>query len=183
MPQPIPANHPLRRLFSGLIEQTFVADLGIGDPKLTDYVSDLLTRFVHVDGIWRLRGATGRRLEEVAEMLTEADAEGRTVDSTREMHRHIGDFTLFWSGTYPEALRDLRAPLAKDHLIDYPQQGKRSYWIASQFDDEPYRDESPVLRRLSKQFDACAFGLSRVRREWEKLDPASAEGVQRRIIC
>jgi len=30
-----------------------------------------------------------------------------------------------------------------------------------------------VFRRLSDQFELCAFGLSRVRREWEKFE---AEG-------
>jgi hypothetical protein len=180
---PIPESHPLRRLFLGLIEQTFVSDLGIGDPKLTDYVADLLVRFVHVDEIWRLHDAAGQRLTEVADMMTAAQQMDRSAKSTREMHRHIGDFTLFWFGTYPEALSQLRAPLTKDHMIDYPQQGKRSYWIASQFDDEPYRDEAPVLRRLSEQFDACAFGLGRVRHEWEKIDPATVGGFRRNIVC
>ena len=26
----------------------------------------------------------------------------------REVHRHIGDFTLFWTGVYPEALREMQ---------------------------------------------------------------------------
>src|SRR5262245_28266377 len=151
MQQPISPRHPLRRLFTALTEQTFIDSLGVGDPKLTDYLADLLTRFVHVDSICKLRSARGKPLTEVAEMMAEADVEGRSVDSTREIHRHIGDFTLFWSGTYPEALTQLRKPLSKDHLIDFPKAGKRSYWIASQYDDEPYRDEASVLRRLSER--------------------------------
>ena len=42
-------------------------------------------------------------------MMIEAEAlppEGRT---SREIHRHIGDFTLFWAGVYPEALPRLQA--------------------------------------------------------------------------
>lgn len=181
MTEPIPARHPLARLFTALTEQTFVASLGIGDPKLTGYVAELLCRFVHVDAIWRLRSAEGKRLEEVAEMMAAAETPGRSAGSTREVHRHIGDFTLFWTGAYPESLRCVRSPAHKDHLVDYHRQGKRSYWIASQYDDEPYRDEAPVLRRLSEQFELCAFGLSQVRREWEKLDSAAAD-FSRKII-
>jgi hypothetical protein len=160
-------DHPLRRLFTGLTEQTFMASLGLADPPLTDYLSELLSRFIHVDAIYRLRAAGGRRLEEVAEMMIEAEAlpEGRT---RREVHRHIGDFTLFWTGVYPEALRRLRSALTKDHFIDYCEQGKRSYYIASTFEEGPYRDEAPVLRRLSAEFELCAYGLSQVRREWER---------------
>ena len=161
-------DHPLRRLFSGLTEQTFMARLGLADPPLTDYLSELLSRFIHVDAIYRLKNTTGRRLEEVAEMLIEAEAmppEGRT---RREYHRHIGDFTLFWTGVYPEALKRLRSVMTKDHFIDYCEQGKRSYYIASTFEDDPYRDEAPVLRRLSDEFELCAYGLSQVRREWQR---------------
>ena len=166
----IPGRDPLRQLFAALTEHAFIHSLGVADPKLVDYLAELLIRFAHVDSIWRLRSAQGKRLEEVAEMMAEAESDGRSVGSTREIHRHIGDFTLFWAGTYPEALRQLRAPLSKDHLIDYQQQGKRSYWIASQYDDEPYREEAPVLRRLSERFELCAFGLGQVRREWEKAE-------------
>jgi hypothetical protein len=160
--------HPLRRLFAGLTEQTFNATLGVADPPLTDYLSALLSRFVHIDAVYRLKNVQGRPLEEVAEMMIEAEAmpqEGRTA---REVYRHIGDFTLFWTGVYPEALRRLRRALSKDHLIDYTEQGKRSYYIASTFEQEPYREDAPVLRRLSSEFELCAYGLNQVRREWEK---------------
>ena len=58
--------------------------------------------------------------------------------------------------------------LHKDHFVDYCNQGKRSYFIASTFAGDPYREEAPVLRRLSEQFELCAYGLSQVRREWEQ---------------
>ncbi len=161
-------DHPLRRLFGGLTEQTFMTRLGVADPPLTDYLSELLTRFIHVDAIYRLKNAAGRRLEEVAEMLLDAEAlpaQGRT---RREYYRHIGDFTLFWTGVYPEALRRLQHSLSKDHFIDYCEQGKRSYYIASTFEDDPYREEAPVLRRLSEEYELCAYGLNQVRQEWER---------------
>src|SRR5437588_495235 len=170
-PQP---DHPLRRLFAGLTEQTFLQTLGVADPRLTDYLSGLLSRFLHVDALYRLRDGRGRRLEGVVEMVVEAEAlpaEGRT---RREVHRHIGDFTLFWTGVYPEALRRLRSRLSADQFIDYCEQGKRSYYIASTLEEDPYREEAPVLRRLSEEFELCAYGLNQIRREWERQ---RAEGI------
>jgi hypothetical protein len=111
-------------------------------------------------------------------MMMEAESlppEGRTK---REMHRHIGDFALFWTGVYPEALKRMRSALCKDQFIDYCEQGKRSYYIASTFEDEPYREEAPVLRRLSEESELCAFGLNQVRREWERAQPDAS----RRLI-
>ena len=162
------SNHPLRTYFSGLTEQTFMGDLGVADPPLIDYLSMLLSRFVHIDAIYRLRSESGRRLEEVADMMMEAEALPKAGRTSREVHRHIGDFTLFWTGLYPDVLKRLRSVMHKDHFIDYCEQGKRSYYIASTFETEPYKEESPVLRRISEHFEMCAFGLNKVREEWER---------------
>jgi hypothetical protein len=163
-----PIDHPLRRLFAGVTEVTFQTHLGVADPNLIDYLSALLSRFVHVDVLHRLRDTAGRRLDQVVDMVAEvADLppEGRT---TREVHRHIGDFALFWTGVYPEALARMQSAACKDCFVDYCAQGKRSYYIASTFESDPYREEAGVLRRLSDEFELCAYGLREVRREWEK---------------
>lgn len=165
----------LRYLFRALTEHTFQVEFGFADPPLVDYLSTLLERFVRVDAIFRARDLLGRRLEEVADMLLLA--EEREHNLRRELHRHIGDFTLFWTGVYPEALKRLRHPERKDALIDYQEQGKRSYWIASTFEDRPYEQEAPVLRRLSDQFELCSIGLNRVRGEWERLQKRGAESA------
>jgi hypothetical protein len=163
-----PPDHSLSRLFAGVTEQTFQSRLGVADPPLIDYLSALLSRFVHVDAIHALRDGSGQRLEYVADMVIEVaqiPPEGRTA---REIHRHIGDFALFWTGVYPEALGRLRSKHCKDYFVDYCSQGKRSYFLASQFENDPYREEAAVLRRLSDEFELCAYGLHEVRREWER---------------
>jgi hypothetical protein len=109
-------------------------------------------------------------------MVHEAEdlpADGRT---RREYHRHIGDFALFWTGVYPETVNRLRSALTKDYFVNYCEQGKRSYFIASTFEDDPYREEAPVLRRLSEEFELCAYGLTEVRREWERSRPPEGHG-------
>src|SRR3954468_2656506 len=177
MTRAIPETHPLHRLFRGLTETTFMAELGIGDPRLVGYVAGLLARFVPSESVWRIRDNQGRRLAEVTAMIAEAES---TTDAERrrDCHRHVGDFTLFWTGVYPEALPRLQAASSADHLIDFRQQGKRSYYVASTFDG----DEAPVLRRLSAEFELCAFGLSCVRREWERHEPQAAQGPIRPIL-
>lgn len=171
MARRISENHPLHRLFRGLTEHTFLAELGIGDPRLVGYVAGLLARFVPSEGVWAIRDGQGRRLTEVTAMLAEAEATSDD-ERRRECYRHVGDFTLFWTGVYPEALETLRSRRSADHLIDYQQQGKRSYYVASTLAGE----QAPVLRRLSDEFELCAFGLSMVRKEWERLEPPHPDG-------
>jgi hypothetical protein len=165
----------LRNYFTGLAEQAFMEALGIGDPPLIDYVSDLLVRFLHMDDLHRLQQLPDRRFEEVAEMLLIAQGMPESGLTRREIYRHIGDYTLFWTGVYPEALKRLRSLPSKDFFIDYTNQGKLSYRIASSFDDDEYHDECVVLRRLSDSFELCAYGLNQVRKEWQQARPAPYE--------
>jgi hypothetical protein len=172
-PRAISESHPLHRLFRGLTEYAFMNELGIGDPSLVGYVAELLATFVPSQNIWQIRDAQGRQLKEVTAMIAEAEASDDAV-RRRECHRHVGDFTLFWTGLYPEALTKLQGRSSPDALVSYQQQGKRSYYLASTLSERS--DQGYVFRRLSDQFELCAVGLSHVRREWEKFDndgPAS----------
>ena len=93
----------LRRYFAGLAEYVFQAKLGVADPPLVDYVSCMLTRFVRSDSMHKVRNPTGQPLTQVTEMLVEANA--RIGMARRDVHRHIGDFTLFWAG-YGRTVKD-----------------------------------------------------------------------------
>jgi hypothetical protein len=164
-----PATHPLRRLFAGLTEHAFIEKFGLADPSLTDYLSGMLSRFVHSDAVYALKNGHGRPMTELVQMVVEAEGLPDGGRTKREFFRHVGDFALFWTGVYPEALEPKRAKGMPDCLLNYAAQGKRSYLIASKYDDDCFRDEAPVLKRLAAEFDLCAVGLREVRREWEEL--------------
>jgi len=168
----ISESHPLHRLFRGLTESTFMMELGVGDPSLVGYVSNLLAEFVPSRPAGQVHDREGRPLFEVLSMIAEAES---IDDQERrgECHRHVGDFTLFWTGVYPEALGKARGEGSADRLIDYQQQGKRSYYLASTLSSRSV--DRPILRRLSDEFELCAFGLSQVRKEWEKLEAEAGD--------
>jgi hypothetical protein len=154
----------LRRFFAGLTEYAFYTRLGVADPPLVDYLAELLVRFVRTDELYPVRTPRGERLVQVTDML--AEAQHRAGPARRQVHRHIGDFTLFWTGVYPEVVDGMRRG-SKDALLDYQQQGKRAYWIASTIPVEKETAPADILKRLSEQFELCVYGLSEVRRQWE----------------
>jgi hypothetical protein len=168
---PSKSQPPLGRYFSGLAEYAFETRLGVADPPLVEYIAELLTRFVHNDQIYKLRDPVGHRLSDLAQMLVEAQA--RQGDQKREVHRHIGDFALFWAGVYPEALSSHKQKARFDFFVDYCQQGKRAYYIASTLRNDENAEESDLFERLSHEFDLCVYGLNEVRRLWEHSDPPS----------
>jgi hypothetical protein len=144
-----------------------MVELGIGDPSLVGYVANLLVRFVPSQALWQPRDERGQPIAQVSRMLAEA-ASASDDERRSECHRFVGDYTLFWTGVYPEALARLQEARLPDSLIRYQEQGKRSYYLASTFIAPEVRGN--VLRRLSDQFEVCAFGLSRVRLEWERIE-------------
>jgi hypothetical protein len=166
----------LGRYFAGLCENIFEGRLGVADPPLVDYVSDLLLRFARLDTVHRVRSLAGRPVVEVADML--AEAENRIGLARRDVHRHIGDVTLFWTGVYPESLPRLKAVEKKDYFVDYCAQGKRAYKIAATIETDRTEDAtSDLLQRLSAQFEMCAYGLGEIRREWERRDDETTRGI------
>jgi hypothetical protein len=155
----------LRRFFAGAAEHAFEVRLGVADPPLVDYLAEMLVRFVKSDAIYGIRNPRGERLVQVTDMLAEAKA--RQGSARRRLHRHIGDFTLFWTGVYPEIAERMRQG-REDSLLDYADQGKRNYFLASRLPAEDAEAPSDaVLERLSENFELCAYGLGEVRRQWE----------------
>ncbi len=156
----------VERFFIGLSECIFHSKLGVVDVQLVDYVGEMLIRFIRADDIHRVRRPNGRPVTEVFQMFREA--EQRIGLARREVHRHIGDFTLFWSGMYPESLQHSGSTSAANPFLDYCQQGKRAYAIAAEIEAGDERPSSDVLMALSDQFEMCAFGLREIRRELEE---------------
>ncbi|MEM6472077.1 MAG: hypothetical protein AAF802_21125 [Planctomycetota bacterium] len=159
----------IERFFRGINEFIFHTKLGVADVQIVDYVSDLMLRFVRVDSLYSLRQNDGMRAGHILEMVGEA--ERRIGLAKREVYRHVGDFTLFWSGMYPESLGgDAKKSKSASHLINYHHQGKRAYAKAAEIEGGEDRPSCDLIQRMSEHFEMCAYGLREVRRHWEEDD-------------
>lgn len=170
MKREIDANHPLRQFFRQALTESFgEPQYHVQDQDVLNYLEDMLVTFMHDDRIFSLHDPLGRRIESVAEMMLEGDVRynADSFEREREVHRHIGDFAMFWSGLYPEFLLRLKSPLSKDFLVDYTKQGKLSYHVVSTFEYPPYSDEAPTFKKLSDGFEVYRYGLSLVRASFE----------------
>jgi hypothetical protein len=159
----IEPNHPLARLFRELVHRRFYEDSQIRDGDVTAYISGLLSRFTDVRELYRIRDARGRRLEDVGEMLIESNPllEASSFDREREVRKHIGDYTLFLCGLFPEYVASLpRRSLRLDSIVDYIKAGKESYRVVSYFDQFEYRAEAPLFRKLAEWFELQVWCLT-----------------------
>lgn len=173
----IPDHHPLRQLFDTLTEKSFTEKLGWPDVSVTGYLSNLLVEFTDVDHLYKIKNRKDRPVQTVVELLYESEVllEAQSLDREQDVHRHIGDFTLFMAGLFPEYLRRLKSagPIYhKDFLIDYVKTGKRSYRIVAEAQEGGGRADAPLFRTLSDNFEMCVTGLGFVRSDLDRLqDP------------
>ena len=100
----IDERHPLRSLFTELVQNRVLGTVQLNDVPACKYITGILIDFCHVDNLYKIRNSKGTRLEEVGEMLMVSNPllEGRSFFHQREVRKHIGDYTLFLAGIFPE---------------------------------------------------------------------------------
>jgi hypothetical protein len=147
----VPADHPIRRLFGAVTEMSF-EQIDVRDRDLMRYVTDLLVEFIHVDNLYRLRDAQGQRLEHLVDMLIAG--RDQTSADERGMRKHLGDYTLFIVGLYPESLTRRRRAVSAEYYI---AQGKEAYLSVAAMDG--VKPTAALFRKLSEHFEACVTAL------------------------
>jgi len=170
MKREISSDHPLRHYFVEALHDSFNRELGMEDSTdVEEYIGDLLVNFMDVDNVYEIHDAYGRPVTSVTDMIVEGDILGNadSFDREREVHRHVGDFLLFWSGLFPEFLKQMRAPGSRDVLLDPIKQGRFSYHVVSTFKHGSYAHEAPIFKKLSDEFEQYQYGLGLVRASFE----------------
>jgi hypothetical protein len=179
-----PTQHPLLLFFGSLTEKSFTEHLGWPEFRVTAYLTDLLVRFIHTDELYKIKNKDAQPLNAVVDLLLESEImfEAESLDREQDVHRHIGDFTLFMAGLFPERLRHLKSAALgnKDLLVDYVKTGKRSYEIVAQIGREDAEASPPLFKTLSENFELCVTGLSFVRSDLERLQARCTQG--RRLL-
>lgn len=178
MTTPIPAQHPLRQLFGRLTERNFSEALGWPDFQVTEYVANLLLEFIHIDQLTRIKNHEGEPVETVVELLYEAESHSQqsSVEKEREIHRHIGDFTLFLAGLFPEYCSRIKCSGLihhKDFLVDYVKAGKRSYSIVATYEDPEAKIPASLFQSLSTNFELCVAGLGFIRSDLNRFQDST----------
>jgi hypothetical protein len=128
-------------LFAGQIEAVFYGELGLADPELVAYLTALLERYVHMDAIFQAGQLDDRRIDGIIKLMRRIKASPRAVNRrrVRAVHRYIGDFTLFWAGLFPEAVRRQGhiSGGSGDTLHDYMGCGRRPHSSADRAATSP----------------------------------------------
>ena len=138
--------HPLRKLFRKALDFGF-RENPADKPGVEDYLEEqILCEFIQTDRLYKIKDGAGKPVEDVADLLAEGDVRLNAGSFNREfeVHKHIGDYTLFMLGMFPMALaRRSGKEFILGRIIvpgstlyeHYLLQGRRSYGLASAFSD------------------------------------------------
>jgi hypothetical protein len=172
-PKMIPESHPLQQLFVELVGRHYAEQIGIRDPQVVSYVAHLLAEFCEADQLFKIHDAAGRPLTDVGEMLMESDpvyGPAPSFDRERQVRKHIGDYTLFFAGMFPESINHFRLRRQRvENFVDWIKAGKESYYIVSKFEFFEYTKVAPLFANLSQHFEQCVYGLNLVKNDLEEM--------------
>src|SRR5215470_17759085 len=96
--QDVPQNHPIRQLFLQLTERG-LSQLNLRDRDTINYITNLLTEFVHIENMHRIKDENGQPVQYLFELLAHAGLE-MSPTRRREFYKHVGDLTLFNLGLF-----------------------------------------------------------------------------------
>ncbi len=159
-----------RDYFSGYVSYVFQTRLGAADPKVNDYMTDLLTRFIRLDNVTKMRDVRGRPLTSLVYIANEASA--RVGEARTAAFKHLGDVALYYSGFCPEIFKQNTKENPMDTRGYYLEQGKSAFIYLSRNVDND-RD-SGLYQELGVYFEMFSYGLEEVKRTIENdKDPTA----------
>jgi hypothetical protein len=176
----------LLQFFTPLVGEKFSAAAGISDWEVSGYIAQMLSDFCDTEQLFKIRDAAGRRLTDVGEMLLESDpvyGPAPSFDRERQVRKHIGDFTLFFAGMFPESINHYRLRRQRlESFVDFIRAGKESYYIVSQFDLFEYTKVAPLFKKLSDRFEDCVFALNVVKQELDLMQHPITRRAQKLLM-
>jgi hypothetical protein len=168
----IPESSPLQKFFTEVVERNY-DEVGVRSSEVQAYVANLLAEFCEAETLYKIKSADGRPLCDLGEMLLESDpvyGPAPSFDRERQVRKHIGDYSLFFTGMFPQGLNPCRLRRTRmEGLLDFVKAGKESYYIVSKFEHFEYAKVAPLFRKMSQEFERLVYGLNQVKNELEEM--------------
>jgi hypothetical protein len=165
-------SNPLHQLFTEIVGKNY-SEVGLSSAEIQGYVATLLTEFCETENLFKIKSSNGRALHDVGEMLLESDpvyGPAPSFDRERQVRKHIGDYSLFFTGMFPEAINWSRLRRCRmENLVDFVKAGKESYYIVSKFEFFEYAKVAPLFGRMAKDFELLVYGLNQVKNDLQEM--------------
>ena len=145
--------------FSVLLRRSLIDQRILGDPKVINYIANMLSLFVKTDRLYRIQ----RHDEQTAAYLTDMITEAQNANSRRQfiVYAHIGNYSLYLTGIFPQAIE--YRPVNMQFYIDF---GREYYAHASAHAMAREYQLEEVFFRLSIMFEVYQNALNHLAKQY-----------------
>ncbi|MFQ5938336.1 MAG: hypothetical protein ACE5LB_18190 [Acidiferrobacterales bacterium] len=135
------------------------------DRKVINYIANLLSLFVKAERLYRIHRGDSQTYEYLVDMIEEA----ARADTHRQflVYSHIGNYTLWLTGLFPEWLEYRRRYKRRPVDVSFFTNSGRAYFERAA--SHPLAQEyglNDVFLRLAMMFDHYKSGLNHMAREY-----------------
>ena len=151
--------------FSVLLRRSLIDRRILGDPKVINYIANMLSLFVKTDRLYRIQ----RHDEQISQYLTDMVIEAQNANSRRQfiIYAHIGNYSLYLTGIFPQAIeyrhRYKNRPVNMQFYIDF---GREYYAHASAHTMACEYQLEEVFFRLSIMFEVYQNALNHLAKQY-----------------
>jgi hypothetical protein len=150
----------LKKFFLTLVNKCLF-DLSVHERTIVDYIAQVLTDFAREENLFRLRDASGRRIESVVEMLAQQKPNLISESAPlweREVRKYIGDYALFMSGIF-------RDYVSNEGFLDYYlAEGGDSYKRVARLESDLLGSDARLFAQLARGFVYYSGALDYLRK-------------------
>lgn len=151
--------------FSVLVRRSLTDCRILGDRRVINYLSNLLSIFVETNRLYRIN----QHDKQPVNYLTDMIAEAQNADSRRQflIYSHIGNYSLYVTGLFPGSIeyrqRYKRRPVGAQFYIDF---GREYYEQASGHTIAREYELDEVFFRLSIMFEVYKDALNHLAKQY-----------------
>jgi hypothetical protein len=161
------------RLYFYVLVRHVMLEAGLDDHRVADYIAEVLSVFVSEHRRRNPFEDGNQPMHYVVDMLA---ALQRASHTDRFIIRaHLGNFTLFLSGLFPQHVRHRRERRAAPGIDYYEQIGRDSYCVAGNHRLADQYELAPVFQTLSTQFRATRLALNELSDRLVSLEDSGLE--------
>lgn len=160
-------------LYFYVIARRVLRNAGIEDRAVADYLGSLLAEFSHAQRMHSLSTRPGQQFEYISDLLAvigQARAEEVFV-----VRAHIGNYTLFLTGVFPQHLAHRARFKGAPDLDFYEGVGSQNFRLLSDHDIARRKQLSDVFNCLGEQFHEVRIALNDMSERLLTLDKPDAD--------
>jgi len=152
---------PSAALFIYVAVRTALRRVGIDDPELSDYLSALLLEFGARDRAHRIAPADDQVYRYVSDIVADLEL---VADVRRAflLRAHLGNFSLWLSGVFPDYVTARQARHGGPDLSYYDEMGARGFRLASDHQLAKQWALTELYYRAAESFERLRVGLNRL---------------------